>query len=99
MNFSLTRWKRKRRILTENIEKDQYVPFLKQVDKSIKDLVRDFPDQNMLTDRIGKEVQSWLKDMPKFNSASFKAGICYGIFAYSQELMAKDKPKKEFYVS
>ena len=103
MNFISTflikrhKMKKKKAFFNAKIGQDQYELFLKEVDKAIFDLIKNIPDQDLFLDQMGKETAHWLKDIPLINLTSFKAGACFGVFAFCR--MKKElTPSKEKYV-
>lgn len=86
----------KKRAFNIIVPKEEFKPFLQEVDKALCDLVRDFPDRGILASKLGSEFSKWIRDLPEINMSSFKCGVCYGAFLY-----ASKKPnimKNESYV-
>ena len=89
--------KKKKQFFNRRIGKEKYEPFLMEVDRALGDLVREVPDTDLFLDRMGQETEHWLKDMPNINLASFKAGTCYGVYAYCR-MKKEQEAKREQYI-
>jgi hypothetical protein len=74
------------------IRKQEYVPFLREVDKAIKEMVRERPTDRDFLAEISKEADKWLNQLPEFKSASFKAGVTYGVWSYVSQTSKSKKP-------
>jgi len=89
--------KKKAKFFKMSVGPDKYQSFLKEIEEAISGLIRDIPDTDLFLDRMGEESTRWLNDMPQMNMASFKAGVCYGIFTFTKAKQEK-QDKKESYV-
>jgi len=92
------RQKRKKRFFEAKIGTDKYESFLKEVDNALADMVRKIPDNGLFLDKMGEETAHWLKDLPYINLAAFKAGTCYGVFAYCRMKKEQESKRKQYLV-
>ena len=89
--------KKRKQFFNAIVGRENYEPFLKQIDTAITDLITEIPDSGLFLDKIGAETAHWLKDMPNINLASFKAGTCYGVYAYCR-MKKEQEAKREQYI-
>lgn len=89
--------KKRKQYFQETIKQEEFEPFLKEVDKALRELYSEYADSDAFLDKMGSETTRWLNDLPQMNLASFKAGTCYGIFAYCK--IRRESMKKESYIA
>jgi len=88
--------KKRQKFFSEEIGPSKYSIFLREVDSAVLNILKDYPDNVSLLDKLGEESSRWLNDMPKINLSSFKAGVVYGMYALLKS--KRETTAKESYV-
>jgi len=86
-------WKKRKK---ERIKKKNYKVFLERVNEAVNALYYETKDLKQVEAEIKNEVNKWLNSLDDLESDSFKAGVCFGIFALSRILNSEEKEKLNY---
>jgi len=97
---SLLKKKKKKEIPTEKIEKEKFKKFLSQVNIAFVQIFQSSEGNTPeIRKRLFEEVKKWLDEMESFDSASFKAGCCYGAYQVVKRIKEPQKTGGDKYIA
>ena len=88
---------KKKKVPTEKVIRDKYKFYLEQVNAAFRDIFVSTEGYTPeLRKRLLTESKRWLSALDSFDSASFKAGTCFGAYQILKRLKDTEAKKPDY---
>ena len=81
---------RHKKYCSAKVEKKNFEALLVEVDTSLGDMLRQIPEPRKFLAKMEKETNKWLNTLDEINLASFKTGVCFGVFTILNMMTEKE---------